>query len=208
MDPAVPQYLRIDREVRGPCDLATIRRLVENEVVTRDTEAAATAGGPWRSLESFAGVAALLPARRTLGFKAAAFATENTSAAPPVDLRDVIAAANPGGRVLRPSHPPDLAAHLAAKAAAPPNEVELMVQEVNRVQAQFAPPPPPPPKWRPSRKLKYVVVAGVLGNLALVAIPVAYGSWGEFWTMLVWQGWVVMFNGGLVVAYFVLPKEG
>jgi hypothetical protein len=109
--------------------------------------------------------------------------------------------------VLRPSHPPDLAAHLAAKAAAP-NEVELMVQEVNRVQAQFAPPPPPPPKWRPSRKLKYVVAAGLLGNLALVAIPVAYGSWGEFWTMLVWQGWVVMFNGGLVAAYFVLPKEG
>jgi hypothetical protein len=208
MDPTMPQFLRIDREVRGPCDLAAIRRLIENEVVARDTEAALTASGPWQPLESFAGVEALLPARKMLGFKAAAFAVTNTAASPPIDLKDVIAAADSGGRVLRPSHPPDLAAHLAAKAAAPPNEVELMVQEVNRVQAQFAPPPPPPPKWRPSRKLKYVVATGLLGNLALVAIPVAYGSWGEFWTMLVWQGWVVMFNGGLVAAYFALPKEG
>jgi hypothetical protein len=207
MNPAVPLYLRIDREVRGPCDRAMIQRLIESEVITHDTEAALAATGPWVRLESFAEVAAWLPPKKVLGFKAREFAAINSGDAPPLEVSALTAPAKTEGRILRPSHPAELAAPLSAKPAATPNEVEVMVREVERIEALHAPPPPPPKKWRPSRRLKLVVALAVIGNALLVAIPVGYGAWGEMWTMLIWRGWVLLFNAGLVAVYFAIPKE-
>ena len=207
MNPTIPRFLRIDGEVRGPCDLAAIRRLVENEVVSRETEAAGAASGPWFPLEAFTDVAEFLPPRRELGFKATEFDVINPPGSPSLDVREAIASAQTEGLVLRPSHPPDLAAHLAAKAAAPANEVEMMVRAVRQVEAQYAPAPPPPPKWRPSRRLKLMVALAVIGNTLLAAIPIGYGMWGESWTMTILGGWAVLYNGGLALLYFTMPRD-
>ena len=41
----------------------------------------------------------------------------------------------------------------------------------------------------------------------LVAIPLGYDALGDSWAMLIFRGWFVLYNGGLAIVYFALPKE-
>lgn len=203
--------MRIGGEVRGPYGVGQLKDLAEVGVVAHATEAATERTGPWATLATHPERAKIFPARTELGFKATEFAVLNkpeAAVAPhATEVQRELASVRGGARVLRPSHPPELAAHLAEKAAAPPNEIELMVREVQAIEAKFAPAPPPPKKWRPSERLKFIGALALLGNGVLVAIPVAYGAWGEFWTMIIFRGWFVIYNGALLVAYFLLPKN-
>ncbi len=203
---AVRYFVRVGREVRGPYDVAQLRQLGDVQVITPATEAALASSGPWFKLESVAECAAIFPPRAELALTEAKFETTPDSPEP-LDLREIIAYSNTLERVLRPSHPPDLAAHHAAKAAADPNDVESMVRGVQAIEAQFAPPPPPPPKWRPSRRLVLIASLAFLGNTMLAAILTFYEGWRHEFSLMISAGIAVIYNGGLLIAYRTLPKE-
>lgn len=211
--PATADYfVRIGAEVRGPYSAGQLAALAEAGVVTPVTEAALHAAGPWRPLETHPAQAAIFPPRAVLTFKPTEFPVVNgpggPDAAPPVEIRDLIAQAAVPGRVLRPSHPPELAAHLAAQqAAGAENEVAAMVRDVQAREAEFAPPPPPPAPWRPSARLKWTVGLALAGNGLLAAIPTAYGAWDDPTSMLIVSGWAALWNAALAGAYFLLPRH-
>lgn len=211
--PATPDYfVRVGAEVRGPYSVGQLTALAEAGVVTPATAAAPHAEGPWSVLETHPAQATIFPPRAALNFKPTEFPTVNgpggTDMTPPVELRDIIAQAAVPGRVLRPSHPPELEAHRAAQqAAGADNEVAAMVRDVQAREAKFAPPPPPPGPWRPSARLKWVAALALLGNGLLAAIPTFYGAWGDWWTMLIFRGWFVLYNAALIVGYFLLPRR-
>jgi hypothetical protein len=206
MNSPLRYFVRINGEVRGPCDLERLRELVEIGLLTAQTDAAERAEGPWARLETWPIHAEVFASREKLALTDAKF--ETTPDAPePVDLRDIIAYSNNLERVLRPSHPQDLTAHLAAKAAAAPNEVEAMVRDVQAREAQFAPPPPPPPKWKPSRRLVLVVSIAVAGNGLLAGIMTYYEGWNHNHSQVIATGIAVIFNGGILIFYHQLPKE-
>lgn len=200
-------FVRVGTEVRGPYDVAQLRQLAEVGVIARETESTIAADGPWTALETRTEGAEIFPPRVVLALKPTTFAVENDRAVPLANVPAFVAAAQTSGRLLRSrdevNHPPAP----EPGPAAPPNDVELMVREVGEREAQFAPPPPPPPKRRMQRRQKLVALIAVLGNGTLLAIPTVYHAWGDDWAMIVIRGWFVIFNGGLVFAYFALPKE-
>lgn len=121
----------------------------------------------------------------------------------------MIAAAEVPGKILKLSAGQAAVEPVKAKVeAAPLNEIELMVREVNEVNAKFAGPPLPPPQRRMRANLKLVIALGVPGNGVLLAIPFYHGAREDFWGMhrTVLRGWFVIFNGGLVAVYFVLRR--
>ena len=208
MKPAPGLFVRIAGDVRGPYGVDQLRQLAEVEVITPATEAALSAAGPWARLETMIEVAAVFPPRAKLGFKPAEFAVDNRESAPEVNLRDLIASAN------GPS-PPAVAAGMGARIAAgdaekkqkSPNEVAEFVRDVQRREAQFAPPLPPPKPWRPSRRLKFCVVLALAGNATLAAIPAIYGALHDEMSMTLLAAWAVLYNGGVTMVYFGMPRE-
>jgi hypothetical protein len=147
-----------------------------------------------------------------LTFKPAEFPVVNgpggPDAVPPLEVRDLLAQAVVPRRVLRPSHPPELHAHLAAQqSAGADNEVAAMVREVQAREAEFAPSPPPPGPWRPSARLTWSVGLALAGNGLLAAIPTAYGAWDDERSMLIVGGWAVLWNAALAGAYFAVPRR-
>lgn len=207
MNPVSRYFVRVGAEVRGPYDVAQLRQLAEVEVITPANEVASGREGPWQPAGALAQQAEIFPPRIDHAFKPTDFSVLNDAATPPLDFRDIIDQAQVAGRVLRPSHPSDLAAHFAKKAAAEPNEVEAMVREVQAREAEFAPPPPPPPKWKPSRRLVLVVSLAILGNALLAAVLTFYRGWGDQLSMMISAGLAVIFHGGLLMIYYQLPKE-
>ncbi len=207
MNPVPRYFVRVGKEVRGPYDVAQLRQLAEVDVISPASEAAIAREGPWQPVGTLAQQAEIFPPRVEHAFKPTDFAVINDAATPPVDFRDIIAQAQVAGPVLRPSHPPDLAAHLAKKAAAEPNEIEAMVREVEARDAQFAPPPPPPPKWKPSRRFVLVMSMCVAGNGLIAGILTFYGGWNHNHSQVISTGLAVIFNGGLLLFYYQLPKE-
>jgi hypothetical protein len=188
--PSSPRhFVRVHDEVRGPYDVAQLRDLAEAGVVTPDTPAASQLAGPWAALGGHPERDVIFPPRVELPLKPATLPAASDANAPRVILSDIIAAAVTGDRVLRPSHPPDLAAYQAAKTAGPLNEVQEMVRAVNEREAQFAPPPPPPPQ-RPllTRRAKTILVLALIGNSLLLAIPFAYDALGDMWSMVIIRG--------------------
>ncbi len=206
MNPVSRYFVRVGGEVRGPYDVERLRQLAEVEVITPASESAVSPAGPWGALGAVAEAAVIFPPRAAIGLAEAKFAV-TPDAAEPLDLRAIIAHSNNLERVLRPSHPPDLAAHHAAKAAAAPNEVEAMVRDVQAREAQFAPPPPPPPKWKPSRRLMLIAGLAVFGNAMLAAILTFYDGWNHPQSLAITGGLAAIYNGGLLIGYHTLPKE-
>lgn len=205
---SLPRYfVRVGEDVRGPYDVAQLRQLAEVDVISPANEVAGTREGPWQLAGALAQQAEIFPPRIEHAFKPTDFSVINDAASPPLDFRDIIAQAQVAGPVLRPSHPPDLAAHLAKKAAAEPNEIEAMVREVQARDAEFAPPPPPPPKWKPSRRLVLVVSLVILGNALLAAVLTFYRGWGDQLSIMISSGLAVIYHGGLLLIYYQLPKE-
>lgn len=203
-------FVRVGENVRGPYGVEQLRELAEVGVVTPVTEGAVGKTGPWEKLETHPAREVIFPARAQLGFKATEFAVLNrkvTEEAAPANVQEMIAAAEVPGKILKRTVQQAALEPPVEKAPVAPNEVEEMVRAVQQVEAKFAPPPRPPPPWRPSGKLKLCVGLALLGNGVILAIPIYYGGWEDFWTMTIVRGWFVIYNGGLVAAYFQLPKD-
>ena len=110
MPPA--SYLLIGNEVRGPFTPDQLRTLAEVRAITPETDASDHAGGPWSKLQDRPDCAEIFPESRQFKFKARAFENVNQAAEPPVDHRELIAAANrrpdaiPGAPPPPPPTPP------------------------------------------------------------------------------------------------------
>ena len=98
-------FLRLKNEVRGPFRKEQLRELAELWVITPATEASESAAGPWQKIQEAAGYADVFPERIQYQFKTKEFARLNLDTTPPVDHRDLIAAAN-RGRSTAPGFPP------------------------------------------------------------------------------------------------------
>lgn len=207
MNPLPRYFVRVGEDVRGPYDVAQLRQLAEVDVITPAHEVAGAREGPWQPAGALAQQAEIFPPRTEHALKPTDFSVINDAATPAVDFRDIIEQAQVAGRVLRPSHPSDLAAHFAKKAAAEPNEIEAMVREVQARDAEFAPPLPPPPPWRPSRRLVLVVSLAIAGNGLLAAILTFYDAWNHNHSQVITTGLAVIYNGWLLMLYHQLPKE-
>lgn len=206
MGATAPQYfVRVGRQVRGPCDLARLQALAASREITPDTEVAASADGPWSLLITLPERGAIFSERILLATKPTFEPTPDSPI--PVKLQDVIEDAATPGRVLRSRQELDAEVYRPAKPRPPENEVQAMVQSVQAREAEFAPPPPPAPKRKMSRRFKFIAMLALAGNAALVAIPIGYHALGDEWSMLVIRGWFLIYNGGLVIAYCTLPKE-
>jgi hypothetical protein len=198
-------FVRVGGEVRGPYALAELAELAGRTVITPETEAAPSSDGPWSLMITLPERAAIFPARVALAAKANFTATSDSPTA--VHLTDVIASSATPGPLLRSRQDLEAEVYRAGPAATPPNEVEEMVRGVQAREVEFAPPLPPPPKRKMSRRLMLILALAVLGNAVLAAIPIAYGALGDEWSMLIFRGWFLIYNGGLVITYFALPKE-
>ena len=182
-----------------------MRALAASGSIHADTEVAPAREGPWSLLITIPERAAVLPSGIALAEKPGFVPTQDSTV--PLRLDDVIASAVAPGRLLR--SPEALAAEVyrAPRPGEPANEVEAMVRDVQAREAQFAPPPPPPPKRKMSRRLMLVLTLAVCGNAVLGALPFIYDASSDEWSMLVFRGWFLIYNGGLVIVYFALPKE-
>ena len=208
MNPAPGLFVRIGGEVRGPYGREQLRQLAEVEVIAPATEAATVVAGPWAKLETMVERAAVFPPRVELGFKPTEFAVDNNDSTPSVNLRDLIAAADgPLPPAVAAEAKARIAAAEALKQAAAPNEVAAMVRDVQQREAQFAPPLPPPKPWRPSRRLKFCAGLAIAGNAALAAIPLIYDARHDDMSLTILAGWAVIYNGGVTVMYFRMPRE-
>lgn len=203
-------FVRVGDDVRGPYGVEQLRDLAEVGVLTPATPAAVEKTGPWGTLEAHPAHAVIFPARAQLGFKVKEIVALNrklTEEAAPVDVKEMIAAAEVPGKILKLTPQQAALEAVTERPVVAPNEVEEMVRAVREVEAKFAPPPPPPPPWRPSGRFKLCAGLALLGTGGIFAIPFFYGAWADLWSMTVVKGWFVIYNGGLVVLYFRLPKD-
>jgi hypothetical protein len=210
MSSTPPYFVHVGGEVRGPYGVEQLRELAEVGVVAVKTEAAVDRTGPWGALENHPACEVIFPARARLGFKATEIVVLNpkvTEEAAPVNVQEMIAAAEVPGKMLKLSPQQAALEPPVEKAPVAPNEVEEMVRAVREVEAKFAPPPPPPPPWRASGRLKLCGGLALLGNGVILAIPFFYGGWEDFWSMTIVKGWFVILNLGLLGLYFELPKD-
>lgn len=90
MNPNQTVHIRWQGKPVGPFSLEQLRELAASNAITPATEVAAETAGPWARIET-------LPLNTTL-FSAAAnrpnFHRANTNSSPPINLHDIIAAAN------------------------------------------------------------------------------------------------------------------
>ena len=130
-------FVRLNGEPHGPFATEQLRELADVGVVTPQTEAALDAAGPWTTLCALPESAGIFPDRRQFQFKARVFESVNRSDTPPVDHRELIAAAQRGGNAPAATRP----------AAPPPGDPLQIVRENTRVQLLHEKPvdltPPP-----------------------------------------------------------------
>ncbi len=155
-------YLRLQGAVRGPFTVEQLGELSDGGVITPGTEAAADQAGPWTPLETLPQSAGLFRAPRQFKFKAREFETVNRQALPPVDHRELIAAAN------RPAPPRG-----STPPTPPPNDVVQILQSVTRKQAAHE--PPMEIKRRSNRRRRDYLLLMVPVNIILITALVRSG---------------------------------
>lgn len=202
-------FLQLDGGVAGPYTPTQVRELAEGTLVTPATPAALSREGPWLPVGDLPQAGEIFPPKAALGFKPAAFENLNSGAAPSAPLP--MSGKSESVLALKSSVPGAPAVGAADSAGvtdpdAPPNNVREMVDEVAAIEASIAPPPPPPKPWRPSGRLQLVAALALLGNGVVCAIPFFYDTRDVF-SETILRGWFAIFNGGLVLIYFQLPKD-
>jgi hypothetical protein len=188
MPPPSVLFLRLTNEIRGPFGRDRLRELAQTGVITPATEAAESAAGPWLKIEAMEGWTEILPERPQFRFKAKQFLLVNQPAAPPVDHRELIAAANPECR-----------ATPAAASPRPLNEVVDILRQ-NREREQQAGldrlKPMPPAKNRRRRDCWILLVGGnliiFLGINAIAGPIIAAMLVGFFTAGITWIMYGVM----------------
>jgi hypothetical protein len=87
-------FVRLNDDIRGPFGWERLKELAETRVITPETEAAENRAGPWVKFMDIPGCSSLFPERIQFQFKAKSFEQVEPRSAPPVDHRELIAAAN------------------------------------------------------------------------------------------------------------------
>lgn len=150
-------FLRIEQETRGPFGPDVLAELARSGVITPATEASETPAGPWIPLQARGDYANIFPSLPMVRFKTRSFEDVNRTAAPPVDLHAIIAAAN-----LVPPSPEKPTVSQPARDN-PPGDVEQILRENARIQAQFEKPVDLTP--RPNRRrFDYLVLMTVVNG--------------------------------------------
>ena len=180
-------FLRLNNEVRGPFRKEQLRELAELWVITPATEASESAAGPWTRIQETAGYADVFPERTQYQFKTKEFAKLNLDTTPPVDHRDLIAAANRGSSTAPGFHPP-------ASSQSPTTVKEVL--KLNRMHESQAgldilKPMPPPSKRRRNDywivmiggNLFFFFILNALSGPAVGALMVLFYTVGITWVM-------------------------
>lgn len=160
-------FLRLDQEVRGPYGRKVLLELARNRLITPDTDASLNASGPWVPIETIGDLAWIFPVRRQFRFKKPSFENANGSSHPPVDHREIIAAANRPVLPRDAVHPPD------STATSPPHEVEALLRENARLRSRLE--NILDPKRRPNRRRRdYIVTMLVFNGFFLWRLAVGW----------------------------------
>jgi hypothetical protein len=188
MPPA--SYLLIGNEVRGPFTPDQLRKLAEVGAITPETDASARAAGPWSKLQDRPDCAEFFPERRQFQFKAREFENVNQAPEPPVDHRELIAAAN-----RRPDAVPGVPPPLPPPAA---NDVLDIVRETTRAQTRHEKAVDLTP--RPNQRLRDYLILMVLVNGFLVADFIL--TRGSMVTSIFSLSGIVLFSAGITWIMF------
>jgi hypothetical protein len=200
-------FVRIGGAVRGPLTSEDLRDLAAAELVMRESDIALSADGPWAPLATQEVCAVVFPPRRVLGFKATEFVEVNRSAAPAVDLNEVIERANRPAPALRGREVTVAPlGKLGAREGDPLNDVQQIVLEVGRKVAENAPPIALPGPVVPFPRWRWFAVAAVLGSAGFMSIPWFYRRPYDAMSVSILLGWVVMFNA-LLLGLMMLDRK-
>ena len=191
MEPPHPVLIRWQGKPVGPFSLEQLRELSASGAVTAATEVAPDTDGPWARLDTLPLGAVLFPPAPTVAFKVPDYARANHAAQPPIDLNDLIAAAN------RPlAAPPGAAAPAPAAPASAPHDVHSVLKfnyELDRKRGHFK--VPAVLARRSRRRRDYFLLLFGIGGLiftvlageAVLAVSLqvmAAGMIDQFWPVL------------------------
>lgn len=155
MDPTLPVHLRWQGKVVGPFSAEQLRELIPTGAVTPESEVAPEPEGPWARLDTLPLGRLLWPA---VNFKIPAYERANTADTPPIDLRDVIAAAN-GPASQTPPTPPAPAQPVSAEHDVPSLLRANQAADEQRGHFTLA----PKPRRRSRRRRDYAILLLVAG---------------------------------------------
>lgn len=102
MDPTLPVHLRWQGKVVGPFSAEQLRELIPTGAVTPASEISLEPEGPWVRLETVPLGGAVFP---TVNFKTPTYERANTRDSAPIDLRDIITAAQRPAGAAPPPRP-------------------------------------------------------------------------------------------------------
>lgn len=200
-------FVRIAGEVRGPAAIEQLRELGSIDVITPESLVAPSADGPWTPISQLPICPEVFPARRVLAFKPTDFEQINRGAAPGMNPEQAMLEANRMPASLRGREvlvtPQGLR---GPPAGAPPNEVQIMVEEVGRKIAAHAPPAPPPPRRPRFPRWRWLVIPSVVGSAGIMAIPLLYDRQYDSASVSILFGWTVLFNL-LLVGILMLDRS-
>ncbi|MGA2445487.1 MAG: hypothetical protein ABSG50_08705 [Opitutaceae bacterium] len=184
-------FLRLNNEVRGPFGKDQLRELAELWVITPATEVSESAAGPWTRIQEAAGCADVFRERPQYQFKAKEFAKLNLDTTPPVDHRDLIAAANRGRSTAPGFYPP-------AASKSPTTVEEVLKLNREREHAAGLDVLKPMPRVINRRRRDYLIVL-IGGNLVFyfglnaISGPAVGGLMAFFYTIgITWVMYGVM----------------
>ncbi|OHE80236.1 MAG: hypothetical protein A3G75_03370 [Verrucomicrobia bacterium RIFCSPLOWO2_12_FULL_64_8] len=198
-------FVILDKAVRGPFDRDQLRQLAEAGAIALTTEASESATGPWTKLQEIPGSAELFPQRRRFEFKAKTFEQANRPSAPPVDHRDLIAAAN------KPLQPPPASLPGPAPAEAPPaaarrpNEVEEILRINREREKELGLDALKPMQARPNRRLRdWLVILAVINGLFVWLL---FANKGNVTVQMFALGGMVILSAGITwIMFFVMDR--
>jgi hypothetical protein len=191
MEPSQFVLIRWQGKAVGPFSLEQLRELAAGGALTPATEVAPEAEGPWARIETLPLGAVLFPPPPTVTFKVPDYERANRAATPPINLKDLIAAANrplaapPGGTAPAPPAP--------TSAEHDVNSLLRFNYEIDRKRGHFKLPPLPARRSRRTRDYLVllfgigVLIFTVLGFEAVLAVSLqvmAAQMPDQFWPIL------------------------
>ena len=184
-------FLRLNNEVRGPFGKDQLRELAELWVITPATEVSESSAGPWTRIQEVTGCADVFRERTQYQFKAKEFAKLNLDTTPPVDHRELIAAANRGKSTAPGFFPP-------ASSKSPTTVEEVLKLNRERERQAGLDVLKPMPRAINRRRRDYWIVL-IVGNLVFffglnaIGGPVVGGLMAFFFTIgITWVMYGVM----------------
>ena len=207
MSSPASHYVRVGGEVRGPLRTEQLREMATIEVVTPESEVAASPDGPWVRLATLPLWEVVKPIPPAFGFKPNEFSQINTDAVPAMDPNEEIRRASQPAASLRGREVVVPTSLRATRGDEPLNEVQRMVLEVNERVAAYAPPEILPPVPSRFRFLRWLVPLSVIGSGVILGLPWYYGRSYDRMSVVILLGWVALYNTMLVAVPLLEARQ-